>query len=294
MVFWFVLFLSWLVVGCGRHDKVVVFCAGSLTRPLEEVAAEFERSYGVRVEIEASGSRVAAKKISELGRNADVVALADWRLFPQLLYPKHCRWFAKFATNRLVLACSKKARPINQKNWLEVLAAPQTRWGHADPDADPCGYRALLALQLAEKLYRKKGLYNLLLKHKGRLVRPKSVELVTLLQAGELDYAFEYASVAVQHGLRYIELPAQVNLGEQKWADFYKNAELRLSDSTVVVGEPIVYGVGVTRKAQNPEAALAFVKMLLSDVGRRIFKRHGQKQITPVFFGDTPRELQGR
>jgi len=284
-----------LLLGCGAKEKVVVFCAGSLTKPFERLAEEFEDRYGVGVEIEASGSRVVAKKISELGRRADVVALADWRLFPQLLYPKHCRWFAKFAANRLVLAYTDKsyaADRVTSQNWTEILKDKRTRWGHSDPDADPCGYRALLALQLAEKFYRKRGLYNLLLKHKGRVVRPKSVELVVLLQAGELDYAFEYSSVAVQHKLRFVELPAEINLGDPMKAQFYRQARLRLSDGTEVTGAPIVYGVGVPQNAPHPELALKFVKLLLSETGQKILAECGQRSVEPQFEGNAPKELR--
>ena len=285
---------GFLLLGCGAKEKVVVFCAGSLTKPFERLADEFRSRYGVDVEIEASGSRVAAKKISELGRRADVVALADWRLFPQLLYPKYCEWFAKFAANRLVLAYTDKsygANKINSQNWMEILKEEKTRWGHSDPDADPCGYRALMALQLAEKFYRKPGLYDLLLKHKGRVVRSKSVELVVLLQAGELDYAFEYSSVAVQHKLRYVELPAEINLGDPTKAQFYSQARLRLTDGTEVRGAPIVYGVGVPKNAPHPELALKFVKLLLSETGQKILAECGQRSVEPQFEGNPPEVL---
>ena len=287
--------LASLLLGCGAKEKVVVFCAGSLTKPFERLADEFRGRYGVDVEIEASGSRVAAKKVSELGRRADVVALADWRLFPQLLYPKHCRWFAKFAANRLVLAYTDKsyaADRVTSQNWTEILKDKRTRWGHSDPDADPCGYRALLALQLAEKFYRKRGLYDLLLKHKRRVVRPKSVELVVLLQAGELDYAFEYSSVAVQHKLRFVELPAEINLGDPMKAQFYRQVKLCLSDGTEVTGAPIVYGVGVPQNAPHPELALKFVKLLLSETGQKILAECGQRSVEPQFEGNAPKELR--
>ena len=287
--------LASLLLGCGAKEKVVVFCAGSLTKPFERLADEFRGRYGVDVEIEASGSRVAAKKVSELGRRADVVALADWRLFPQLLYPKHCRWFAKFAANRLVLAYTDKsyaADRVTSQNWTKILRNEGTRWGHSDPDADPCGYRALIALQLAEKFYRKPGLYNLLLKHKGRVVRPKSVELVVLLQAVELDYAFEYSSVAVQHKLRFVELPAEINLGDPMKAQFYRQVKLCLSDGTEVTGAPIVYGVGVPKNAPHPELALKFVKLLLSETGQKILAECGQRSVEPQFEGNAPKELR--
>jgi tetratricopeptide (TPR) repeat protein len=36
---------------------------------------------------------------------------------------------------------------------LEILQKPDVVWGHSSPDLDPCGYRTLMVLQLAEKYY---------------------------------------------------------------------------------------------------------------------------------------------
>ena len=73
-------------------------------------------------------------------------------------------------------------------------------WGHSDPNLDPCGYRSLMVMQLAAKYYDKPDLYEKLLANRPEQnVRPKSVELISLLQSGNMDYAWEYLSVAVQH-----------------------------------------------------------------------------------------------
>lgn len=69
-----------------------------------------------------------------------------------------------------------------------------------------------MVLQLAEKFYGKKGLYAEAMSHKGRAVRQKAIELVAMVESGTMDYAFEYKSVAVQHGLKYVELPVEINL----------------------------------------------------------------------------------
>jgi molybdate/tungstate transport system substrate-binding protein len=52
-------------------------------------------------------------------------------------------------------------------------------------------------------------------------VRPKSVELVSLLKTGNMDYAWEYLSVAVQHELKYVRLDDHINLGNYKYDKFY-------------------------------------------------------------------------
>jgi len=37
---------------------------------------------------------------------------------------------------------------------------------------------------------------------------------VALLEANAIDYMFQYKSVAIQHGLKYIELPKEINLSD--------------------------------------------------------------------------------
>jgi molybdate/tungstate transport system substrate-binding protein len=41
-------------------------------------------------------------------------------------------------------------------------------------------------------------------------IRPKEVDLVALIESNAIDYMFQYKSVAIQHGLKYIELPKMI------------------------------------------------------------------------------------
>ena len=43
------------------------------------------------------------------------------------------------------------------------------------------------------------------------------MELVSLLKTGNMDYAWEYLSVAVQHGLKFVKLNDHINLGNYKY-----------------------------------------------------------------------------
>ena len=52
------------------------------------------------------------------------------------------------------------------------------------------------------------------------LLRGGSVALLALLESGDVDYAFEYASVARQHGLSYVELPPPLNLSDPSFGCF--------------------------------------------------------------------------
>ena len=63
-------------------------------------------------------------------------------------------------------------------------------------------------------------------------MRPKEVDLIPLLETGQLDYVFIYKSVCEQHHLPYVALPDQINLGSPAYADFYKQATLKISGKT--------------------------------------------------------------
>ena len=146
-----------------------------------------------------------------------------------------------------------------------------------------------MVLQLAEKYYKKPGLYDQLIANRPKEnVRPKSVELVSLLKTGNMDYAWEYRSVAVQHGLKYLELPAEINLGDYRQDDFYKQAKVEVTGKkpgTFITksGKSCTYGVTLIKDAPNAPAAVAFLEYLLSpEGGLKILEEMGQPPFIPA------------
>jgi molybdate/tungstate transport system substrate-binding protein len=196
----------WAIAPAGAAEKVIIFHAGSLTVPLAEIEKQFESANpGIDVQREGGGSTKMARMISELNKPADIMASADYKVIDKTLIPQKADWNIRFASNQLVLCYteqSRYAKEVNDRNWYEILGRKDVVWGHSDPNLDPCGYRSLMVLQLAEKYYKVPGLYDRLIANRPQKnVRPKSVELVSLLKTGNMDYAWEYLSVAVQHNL---------------------------------------------------------------------------------------------
>jgi len=138
------------------HGVLTIFHAGSLTVPMGAIEKAFEAKYpDVDVQREPSGSSKAARKISDLGKPCDIMAAA--KVIDKLLRPDFTDNNIRFASNRMVLCYTDQSRfadIINEKNWMEILQKPGVVWGHSSPDLDPCGYRTLMVLQLAEKYYR--------------------------------------------------------------------------------------------------------------------------------------------
>jgi molybdate/tungstate transport system substrate-binding protein len=271
---------------------LTMFHAGSLSVPFAAMEKAFETKYpNIDLQREASGSQKAARKISDLKKPCDIMASADYKVIDKLLIPEFAAWNVRFAINQLVLCYTEKsayAKQVDAKNWYEILQKKGVVWGHSDPNLDPCGYRSLMVLQLAEKYYEIPGLYDKLIANRPKEnIRPKSVELVSLLQTGNMDYAWEYLSVAVQHGLKYIILPDEINLGNSKFDDLYAQAVVRVTGKKPgtfmdIKGKSCTYGVTLIKDAPNREAAIAFLAYMLDpDGGLKILKDMGQPPFVP-------------
>ncbi|MHC4482999.1 MAG: substrate-binding domain-containing protein, partial [Planctomycetota bacterium] len=183
--------------------KLVIFHAGSLAVPFKQMCEQFNKHYPhIRIFREAAGSRVCARKVADLNRSCDVIASADYTVIETLLIPEYADWNIKFASNEMVIAFrsdSRRAKQINKDNWYDILLEKDVTFGRSDPNSDPCGYRTVLVLTLAEKFYNRPGLASRLLAKDRRYIRPKEVDLLALLEADELDYVLIYRSVAQQH-----------------------------------------------------------------------------------------------
>lgn len=262
---------------------LIIFHAGSLSMPFKAIADTFMKIHpGVNVLAEASGSIDASRKITELNRPCDIMASADYSVIDNLLVPEFADDNIKFAANEMAIVFNDKSRyasQIDSSNWAEILMKEDVAFGRADPNSDPCGYRTLLSLKLAgvnsEKFTEKDQ----------RFIRPKEVDLLALLDVNAVDYIFLYKSVAVQHNLRYTQLPESVNLSNPDLNDIYSKVSVQVrgakpGETMTMSGEAMVYGVTVLRDAPNKKAAEAFIEFLLSEEGgRKILREMGQSPV---------------
>jgi molybdate/tungstate transport system substrate-binding protein len=310
------------MMGCrpSTQEKVElkVICAGSLMAPFIEVEKAYEtQNPHVDVLIEGHGSVQVIRQVTELDARADVIAVADHSLIPAMMYPvlmpesdhSFANWYIKFATNTLGLAYtsgSKYAAEINAGNWHEILARPDVKLGLPDPRFDACGYRAMMACHLAGLLYDDSDLfhkvlgdfeYPILLQVEDDLptilvpeiLRPKkvslrgsSVVLLGILESGDIDYAFEYKSVALQRNLHFLEFPPEINLSsdifDSQECDLRVKIDYQRFASLIpdFVCQKILYGVTIPENSPHPEQALDFLKFLLGPEGQKIFAQQHQ------------------
>jgi molybdate/tungstate transport system substrate-binding protein len=296
------LLITCVLAACGQtatetelSGKLQIFHAGSLTIPFEQISEEFNKVHpDAEILAEGAGSATTIRKVTELGKECGVIGSADYLLIPELMFPDYADWYMIFASNQMCIAYTEQsefADEINGSNWYEILARDGVTYGRSDPDQDPCGYRTLMVWQLAEKHYNVTGIYDSLYETPDDLMRPKSVELIALLESGDLDYAFEYSSVAEQHNLKYVELPPEINLSDVDFEDFYAQAEVEIAgaepgEKIAMIGKPIVYGITIPKNFPRQDLAIAWVDFLLSDKGMDIMAANYQTPIIPAKTND--------
>ena len=170
---------------------------------------------------------------------------------------------------------------------MKILLDPEVRFGRSDPDADPCGYRTLIVMKLARQKYALPDLVEQLTSKDIKYIRPKEVDLLAMLEINETDYIFIYRSVAIQHGLKYLELPDEINLKNMDFNDDYSKVSVSIrgknqGESLKVHGETIAYAVTMINDAPNPELARDFLEFLLdSNKGGKILVESGHNSLIP-------------
>jgi molybdate/tungstate transport system substrate-binding protein len=302
----------------SQKTALKIFCAGSLTLPFEDIKAQFEADHtNVEVQLEPGGSVTRVQKITELGEECDVLASADYTLIPTMMMTSdsnYTDWYIIFAVNRMTIAYtdnSKYADEINSTNWYEILRRSDVKWGFSDPNLDPCGYRSPMVIQLAEFEYGDAMIFEDLIEANSDItvseadgiytidanmtdlnpntdklmIREKSVDLVTFVQEGGLDYAFEYSSVAKQHGLKYLELPETIDLSSENYENLYKTVKIQKT-TTTSTGKPIVYGLTIPNNAPNPTLAAEFIKYIINESGQATLTNSGQPAVVPATTND--------
>ncbi len=313
----------------GSKTPLVVFCAGSLIIPFADLEAAFEAQHPeIDVLNECHGSIQVIRHVTDIHKEIDVVATADHALIPMLMYDTldpnsnlpYANWYIRFASNELVLAYSDKGKyadEINEQNWYEVLTRPDVRVGLSDPRFDASGYRTLMIFVFAEEYYQHPKLFSAMYKDQFTspvtifyddsetlitvpeiletrpdshvVLRGASIQLIALLQSGDLDYAFEYKSVVMQHDLKMIELPDMVNMGSEEYAAQYEKVRVLLDFQRFATvkpeftGERIGYGITIPSNAPHPQEAAEFIAFLLSEEGRKVMEADHHPMYNPSF-----------
>jgi len=277
------------------NKQLIIFYAAGLNTSLDEVFKEFKKlNPSTEIIGESSGTLLAIRKITELNKRADIILAADALAIQDMLVPKYANWYVNFYKDRVVLAYtyrSKYTNEVNAENWYKVLMRPDVRFGYANPNLAPIGYRTLMVWQLADLYYKdkikEKSIYEALKETcPAENIMPDAGEILHLLESLSLDYAFIYESTAKQHNLKYIQLPKEIDLGSIELSDIYKQAKVEITTSKtgkkeMVTGSPITFALTILKDAPNFKAAIEFIKLFLGPQGQRIMSSNDQDMLVP-------------
>lgn len=323
-----------------QKTTLQVFHAGSLTEPFAAYTNAFTAiNPQYIIDNEAYGSASAIRQITELGRPADLLGSADYSLIYSMMMNlsmpsggNYADWYIIFAKNEMGIAYVPGNYPPYLNNitsginkWFEILNRTDVTFGRADPWQDPCGYRTLMVWGLADDYYNLSASANPQdINHSmyakdplsgytsdgtpiggysgpgATVVKGKEVDLISALEAQEIDYLFIYKSIATQHNLGYLELDDHVDLSNYSLDDFYRGVSVhRISplvpeeSSPAISGQAIQYGVTIPNNAPHLEDAIDYLKFILGYPG--ILQELGQPPYYPAYASNVsklPTKLQ--
>ena len=117
-------------------------------------------------------------------------------------------------------------------------------------------------------------------------IRPSPADLTALLETDAIDYAFVYESVARAAGLRFIEPPASINLGDDSRRAEYARVRVTIvghtrGDSVTIAAAPIRYALAVPNNAPHGARATQLGSFLLSSRGEAAMRGAGLDVVAP-------------
>ncbi len=242
-----------------EYDKTLqILTAGVVSSITKEMVQHWNLKHPeLQAEMHVGGSVDLIRRVVA-GERCDVLILADDTNIPDMLMPKWVDGYTIFAGNSMVITATP-GNDINSQNWKEKLLAPDAVFGHKNPYGDPGGYRAVMAMLLADQV--ETGLSDQLMNHPGHIGMDPHLTPKELPQP---QYEFGYRSGAVVSGKPFAELPSCMNLSDPAQKENYAKVSFSVDETNTVVGAPIAHALTIPKTAQFPEAARAFAKQFLS------------------------------
>lgn len=278
-----------LLASCSKaENSLTVFYAPCYSPVMDALRDECEETLDVKLLSEISGSQICCRKVTELGRECDVLMVADSDLLKKIASSR-VKWRIDFAHDSVVLGVGIRAKRTDEaeQDWVPVLLDESVRLGRVDENLGPIGYRTLLVWALKEKLGHP-GLSSSLKERTAKVV-DHVAQLATELKAGSLDYGFLYRTTCLKDDIRFIALDDRINLGspEMDYSDAevsFVNTQSGKKERVTVKGSHITYGLTIPTNAPNREKAVEMAGYLLSS-RKDVFELKGFTFFKPRFYG---------
>jgi len=259
---------------------VIVFHADSLAGPMKALKQAYEaRHPGIMVQLVSSRSQELAERILN-GEVCDVFVPSTPAAIDEALVGRRARgtdreaatWSVVFSANEMVLITAK-GNPRGIRNMVD-LCREGVRFTRVTGDKDLATRRGMEFIRKAVAREGKPELAQEIIdKAAVDPAKPRTVpRLIAEVVTGKADAGVVYfsAAIAERENLEIIRFPATVNL----------SGDIRNAAT-------------VPATARDPEAALNFVRFLLSAEGKAVLEATGQPPVAPpIFEGTVPAEFQ--
>jgi len=299
--------------GAVVNSTLSILGAGTLTFTFPILANAFvNETPGVTAPAAAQtyeGSLDITNAITQTNAKADVAAVADFRLIPQLLEPTYAAWEVVFAQTQEVLIYNSSIpqfNGVNASNWGEKLISDVTTPGNQplgvwNASTDPNGYNEIFSMMLQGQLYQggnTSAVYSTFYSGApGQYATPNpsttilehESQAANLIKEGVVSAVITYKAVAIQNHLPYVLLDPIVGLGANNSTALndYKALSTKVIGSNnalmTVVPAPILFAATVPLNAPNAALGAAFLHLLLSPQGSAILAE--DNAWTPIFPG---------
>jgi len=239
-------------------EVLYVNTAGCVMKVAHETAAKWNKLHPELPAIVKGGGSVDIVRNALAGKPCDVMIVADEANIADMMMPDHADGYYVFAGNKMVIS----GKGINSQNWKEKLLDPNATFMHMNPYGDPGGYRAVMAMLLADNV--EPGLADKLMNHPGHIGMSKEPPKPGAPRP-KADYSFGYYSGPASSGAEFAELPAVMDLSDDALADVYAKVSFAVDDENTIVAKPISHALTIPFEANHKEAAREFIEMFLDN-----------------------------
>lgn len=235
--------------------ELVVYCAAGIKLPVEELAREYEKLFGVQVQLQYGGSGTLLANLS-VARTGDLYLAADQGYLDLARSKGLVAEALPLAMLRPVIAV-RKGNPLNIST-LDDLLQPNLRLALGHAQAASIGKQT-------KKILEEAGLWERI-KNKATVFKPTVTEIANDLKLGAVDAAIIWDATANQ----YEQIEA-----------------VRVPLFDKAVKEVLI---GVLNSCRKPAAALHFCRYLAAwDKGAKVFQKYGFQTLEGDIWSDRPR-----
>jgi molybdenum ABC transporter molybdate-binding protein len=231
----------------GSGQPLLVYCAAGVKPPVLQLARDFERDYGTKIQLQYGGSGTLLSNV-EVSQRGDLyiagdksyIEIADERgLIDEVLPLAYLR--------PVIAVTSGNPRSIER---IRDLLGEGTRIALGNPDASAIGKQTKKSLTRA-------GLWDQIKKHteKNGVFKPTVPEVANDVKLGAVDAGIIWDATAAQYdNLEVIRDPV------------FESAVMEIC-------------VAVTKSTRQPQKALRFARWLNSRIGNKVFRQYGFESV---------------